>query len=89
MEACIAENDVDRHAVHLQGIPVIARIGADDRTVHPFFVRRMYRLLKEERVAVNYSEVTGKEHWWWDTRYEIYRTGDKKSTRPLVIASEI
>ena len=68
MEACIAENDVDRHAVHLQGIPVTARIGADDRTVHPFFVRRMYRLLKEERVAVNYSEVTGKEHWWWDTR---------------------
>ena len=68
MEACIAENDADRHVPNLHGIPVLARIGTNDRTVHPYFVRRMYRLLKEEGVGVNYSEVAGKEHWWWDTR---------------------
>jgi len=44
------------------------RIGANDRTVHPFFTRRMYRLLAEEGINVTYSELAGKEHWWWDTR---------------------
>ncbi|KAK3593447.1 hypothetical protein CHS0354_020212 [Potamilus streckersoni] len=67
MEACIVENDVDRHVSNLKGIPVLARIGAKDRTVHPYFVKRMYRLLKEIGVQVNYNELEGKEHWWWDT----------------------
>ena len=52
----------------LQGLSVLIRIGANDRTVHPFFARRMYRLLTEEGVDVTYSEMAGKEHWWWDTR---------------------
>ncbi|KAI8515053.1 hypothetical protein Bbelb_076440 [Branchiostoma belcheri] len=67
MEACIAENDADRHVSNLQGVPVLTRIGADDRTVHPFFVRRMYRLLQETGLNVTYSELPKKEHWWWDT----------------------
>jgi len=44
------------------------RIGAYDRTVHPFFTRRMYRLLTEEGINVTYSELLAKDHWWWDTR---------------------
>ncbi|XP_019641200.1 PREDICTED: uncharacterized secreted protein ARB_06907-like [Branchiostoma belcheri] len=67
MESCIAENDADRHVSNLQGVPVLTRIGADDRTVHPFFVRRMYRLLQETGLNVTYSELPKKEHWWWDT----------------------
>ncbi|OWF46589.1 uncharacterized secreted protein ARB_06907-like [Mizuhopecten yessoensis] len=67
MEACIAENDADRHVTNLQDIPVFARIGANDRTVHPFFMRRMYRLLSEIQVMINYTELPDKEHWWWDT----------------------
>ncbi|XP_078593733.1 uncharacterized protein LOC144871759 [Branchiostoma floridae x Branchiostoma japonicum] len=67
MEACIAENDADRHVSNLRGVPVLTRIGADDRTVHPFFVRRMYRLLQETGLNVTYSELPNKEHWWWDT----------------------
>lgn len=67
MEACIAENDADRHITNLQDVPVFTRIGANDRTVHPFFMRRMYRLLKEIEVMVNYTELPNKEHWWWDT----------------------
>lgn len=67
MEATITENDADRHIQNLKGIPVLARIGANDRTVHPYFARRMYRLLEELRTNVNYTELPGKEHWWWDT----------------------
>ncbi|XP_061173973.1 uncharacterized protein LOC133183060 [Saccostrea echinata] len=68
LEACIAENDVDRHITNIKDVPILARIGADDRTVHPFFVRRMHRLMKEIKANVTYVEVTGKEHWWWDTK---------------------
>ena len=51
----------------LQGISVLARIGSNDRTVHPFFVRRMVRVLRSWDVNVSYTELPGKEHWWWDT----------------------
>ncbi|GFR83310.1 afadin-and alpha-actinin-binding protein [Elysia marginata] len=70
MEACVAENDVDRHTSNLKGVPVLARIGANDRTVHPFYVRRMVRVLKAAGVDVTYSELPGLEHWWWDTKEE-------------------
>ncbi|GAB1609702.1 uncharacterized secreted protein ARB_06907-like [Argonauta hians] len=67
MEAAIAENDADRHVPNLKGIPVLTRIGEKDRTVHPYFVRRMFRLISELKTFVNYTELSGKEHWWWDT----------------------
>lgn len=67
-ESCIAENQADKHASNLKGIPVMIRIGANDRTVHPYFTRRMFRLLKEYRVNVTYKEFPNKEHWWWDTK---------------------
>lgn len=72
LEACIAENDADKHVSNLHGIPVMIRIGAADRTVHPYFTRRMFRLLQEQRTNVTYSEIADKEHWWWDT----YNTND-------------
>ncbi|GFO46042.1 afadin-and alpha-actinin-binding protein [Plakobranchus ocellatus] len=68
MEACVAENDVDKHLSNLKGIPVLARIGENDRTVHPYFVRRMVRLFRAADVDVTYSEIPGQEHWWWDTK---------------------
>ena len=43
------------------------RVGAADRTVHPFFARRMFRLLRQQKTNVTYSEIADKEHWWWDT----------------------
>ena len=55
------------NTVMLQGISVLARIGGNDRTVHPFFVRRMVRVLRSWGVNVSYTELPGKEHWWWDT----------------------
>ena len=53
--------------IMLQGISVLARIGGNDRTVHPFFVRRMVRVLRSWDVNISYTELPGKEHWWWDT----------------------
>ena len=35
------------------------RIGADDKTVHPYFSRRMFRLLKANDVNVTYNEFPG------------------------------
>jgi hypothetical protein len=29
----------------------------------------MLRLLGEENITATYTELPGKEHWWWDTRY--------------------
>lgn len=69
LESCIVENDADQHVSNLYGVPVVTRIGSADRTVHPWFLRRIYRLLKEEKVKVNHTEVKGMEHWWWDTVY--------------------
>ena len=48
------------------------RIGAADKTVHPYYSRRMFRLLRQQRTNVSYSELPNKEHWWWDT----YKTND-------------
>ncbi|XP_074660573.1 uncharacterized protein LOC141913023 isoform X2 [Tubulanus polymorphus] len=67
MEMCIAENDADRLSSNLKDIPILTRIGSNDRTVHPYFTRRMQRVLIEQKANVTYSELPGKEHWWWDT----------------------
>merc|ERR1712130_617712 len=81
--SAVVENSADLFVSNLAGIPVLIRVGSNDQSVHPWFSRRMYRLLKE----VNYlsfnktrlnppkvilSEIRGKEHWFWDT----YRTND-------------
>lgn len=52
-----------------QGLNVMMRIGAEDRTIHPYFNRRMYRILSEWKINVTYVEVKDKEHWWWDSMY--------------------
>ena len=36
-------------------------------TTWTLFSRRMNRLLKEQGTNVTYTEIAGKEHWWWDT----------------------
>lgn len=68
LEASIVENQVDMHVMNLVTMPVLARVGADDNTVHPWYTRRMVRLLNANGGNVTYSEPAGKEHWWWDTK---------------------
>ena len=57
---------------YFEGVPIMIRIGAADRTVHPYYTRRMFRLLQQQQTNVTYSELADKEHWWWDT----YKTND-------------
>lgn len=69
LTAAVQENMVDRHAPNLArgGVDVLARVGTHDTTVHPWYTRRMARVVAAEGGAVELVEVAGKEHWWWDT----------------------
>ena len=60
-----------RRAV-LIGLPTMLRCGANDRTVSPWLSRRFARLLRSLGGEVDFVELAGKEHWWWDTK----RTND-------------
>jgi hypothetical protein len=41
---------------------------AKDRTVSPYFARRLYKRLRScSSALVQYDEVANKDHWWWDT----------------------
>eukprot|EP01031_Cornospumella_fuschlensis_P030447 gene30447-36796_t len=55
----------------LGSMRVHIRVGSHDLTTHPWFSRRMYRLLVRSagrsEELVSYEEVGGKGHWWWDT----------------------
>lgn len=60
--------DLKKVCFIFQDILILARIGVDDRIVYLFYVRRMYRLMKEIKVDIIYMEINGKEYWWWDIK---------------------
>jgi len=66
-ESSVVESYVDLLAPNLKGIPILARIGQEDRAVPPWQQRRMMRILEEGGATVVWEEIPGKEHWWWDT----------------------
>ena len=67
----MSEFHVDKLVSNLQGMQVNIRVGSNDRTTHPYFSRRMYRLLQVAGIGNStYEELQGKEHWWWDTKFE-------------------
>jgi hypothetical protein len=68
LENTFIEYNSDLHASNLKGMIVHARIGANDRSVPPFQVRKMVRLLKEYNINTTYEEIPNKDHWWWDTK---------------------
>ena len=61
MESSITENDNDLLIPNLGGMPILMRIGAQDRTVHPWDGRRMLRLLRDFNASaeVELKEVQG------------------------------
>lgn len=63
--------DLKKVCFIFQDILILARIGVDDRIVYLFYVRRMYRLMKEIKVNIIYMEIYGKEYWWWDIKYKM------------------
>lgn len=67
LEKVLSEYHVDRFVSNLQGSNVYLRVGSHDSTTHPWFSRRMHRLLQQNDVSTIYEETLGKAHWWWDT----------------------
>ena len=64
------EFHVDQLASNLQGVDKVhIRVGSGDQTTHPWFSRRMARLLSSvhEHSGTQLEEVPEKQHWWWDT----------------------
>ena len=47
LSASVREHDVDSHASNLVGVPTLFRSGAQDATVHPYYSRRMARVLQQ------------------------------------------
>jgi hypothetical protein len=68
LEKSLSEYHVDRLIGNLQTNEMVhIRVGSHDATTHPWFSRRMYRLLKKLRINSTIEETMGKQHWWWDT----------------------
>lgn len=61
LENTFIEYNSDLHASNLKGMIVHARIGANDRSVPPFQVRKMVRLLKEYNINTTYEEIPNKD----------------------------
>ena len=75
IEASVQENKCESHVSNLKGIPCLARVGSNDQVVHPWWTRRMIRLLHglhkdSDSTNLLYREIPSKEHWWWDTKKE-------------------
>jgi hypothetical protein len=102
-ESTVVEHNADLHGDNLKGLIAHARVGADDRAVPPFQVRKMVRLLREKGVQTGYEELKGKEHWWWDSkttndggvlndkkmRRLFHKIKEKESSRRLVAAAAL
>eukprot|EP01084_Bolivina_argentea_P038027 70316_1 len=77
LEATVQENAIELHISNVKHIPCFIRVGSNDKTVHPWWSRRIVRLLHElypmlqnENPYVKYHEIPSKAHWWWDTIHE-------------------
>lgn len=71
LRECEVEFDAEALAPSLVGVPILLRVGSRDRTVHPWFSRRMLRTLRAAGAPAEeakLTEVAGQEHWWWDTQ---------------------
>lgn len=60
---------VDMSVANLDGgMQVLARVGSADKSVHPWYTRRMVRMALASGVNATLTELANKEHWWWDTK---------------------
>eukprot|EP00027_Filamoeba_sp_ATCC50430_P017008 CAMPEP_0168576048 /NCGR_PEP_ID=MMETSP0413-20121227/20026_1 /TAXON_ID=136452 /ORGANISM="Filamoeba nolandi, Strain NC-AS-23-1" /LENGTH=644 /DNA_ID=CAMNT_0008609671 /DNA_START=1 /DNA_END=1933 /DNA_ORIENTATION=- len=67
LDIATSEYRNDYYAQHLDGIPVLIRMGSDDDNVPPYLMRRMARLVDELTGNPDYvtvSEVPNEGHWW-------------------------
>jgi hypothetical protein len=67
LELAMSEFHVDKLVSNLQNHKVHIRVGSNDMTTHPWYSRRMFRLLNNYDIDCVLEETQGKQHWWWDT----------------------
>jgi len=67
LELAMSEFHVDKLVSNLQNQKVHIRVGSNDMTTHPWYSRRMFRLLNNYDIDCVLEETQGKQHWWWDT----------------------
>eukprot|EP01038_Epipyxis_sp_PR26KG_P004199 gene4199-5972_t len=85
LELSMGEYHMDHYVTNYMYYDVHIRVGHVDHTTHPWYSRRMYRLLAQQQRSVVHSynnsyynlnsvvrleEVAGKGHWWWDTTHD-------------------
>jgi hypothetical protein len=67
LQSAMSDTHADKLMRNVQGMDVYLRVGSADATTHPWYTRRMHRLLLEAGVNSTYTELPDKQHWWWDT----------------------
>lgn len=70
LEMAMSEYHVDKLIENLQFLNVHIRVGSNDLVTHPWFSRRINRLLHSYNINSTLDEIPGKQHWWWDTKKE-------------------
>jgi hypothetical protein len=68
IEKSLHEFHVDKLISNLYQSIVHIRVGSHDLTTHPWYSRRMHRLLLEHGVNSTLEEPFAKQHWWWDSQ---------------------
>ncbi|OLP92752.1 hypothetical protein AK812_SmicGene25410 [Symbiodinium microadriaticum] len=66
LRECEVEFDAEALAPSLVGVPILLRVGSRDRTVHPWFSRRMLRTLRAAGAPAEeakLTEVAGQKDW--------------------------
>eukprot|EP01041_Mallomonas_annulata_P000874 gene874-1699_t len=63
----MSDGHLDSLVSNLKRIESLIRVGAADKTTHPWYSRRIHRLLQHAGATSTYEEITGQGHWWWDT----------------------
>mmetsp|Transcript_37189 Transcript_37189/g.37868 ORF Transcript_37189/g.37868 Transcript_37189/m.37868 type:complete len:752 (-) Transcript_37189:83-2338(-) len=67
LSMAMGEGHVDHLISNMRGLDAYIRVGGKDGITHPWYSRRLHRLLLSEGVSSTYEEVPEQAHWWWDT----------------------
>ena len=70
VEIAMSSYHPDQIVSNLHDIDVKIRVGSNDMTTHPWYSRRIHRLMKVYGINSSLEEVNNRQHWWWDSKSE-------------------
>ena len=70
LEVSMSSYHPDKVMKNLHDMDIKIRVGAADSTTHPWYSRRMHRLMHISGVNSTLEEVANRPHWWWDSKSE-------------------